>query len=282
MTKRVLVGTDGSPEAQVALRWAVRFCAATDAELTVVTAWRPSFTEIDPNTHDEQLAGARSILEDQWCAPVRGANVPYHAALLEGDPRDWLLVQADEMDADLVVVGVRGGGGSAHPVYLGSVTHHLVHHTDRPVAAIPPHARLSPPARIMVGVDGSAGSARAIQWCVDFGQVLGAEVVAVYAELPLAEWVRHDDPHSWYRHAQDDCETWSAPLRDAGVRSRTLVTEHEPVRGLSEAGIQEEADLLVVGARGRGGFSGLRLGRTALRVLHRSGIPTVVVPPARQ
>ena len=278
MTKRLLAGTDGSPEAQVALRWAARFCAAIDAELVVATAWRPSFAEVDPDTHAERRVEAHAILEDLWCAPARDAGVSYHAALLEGDPRDWLLVHADEVDADLIVVGARGGGG-AHPMHLGSVTHHLVHHTDRPLATITPSTRPIPPARIVVGVDGSAGSASAVQWCVDYAQPLGAEVVAVYAELPLVEWVRHDDPRGWYRQAQHDCEAWAAPLRDAGMRSRSLVVEHEPVRGLTEAAMREEADLLVVGARGRGGFTGLRLGSTALRVLHRSGHPVVLVPP---
>jgi nucleotide-binding universal stress UspA family protein len=278
MTKRVVVGTDGSPEAQVALRWAVSLCAATDAELDVVSAWRPSFAETDPDRLTQLLGETHSALEEQWCAPAREAGIAYGAVLLEGDPRDWLLIHANAVDADLVVVGPRGGGG-AHPLYLGSVTHHLAHLTDRPLATIAPLTRSSPPQRIIVGVDGSPGSALAVDWCVEYGAALGAEVVAAYAQLPLVEWVRHDDPRSWYRQAQHECDVWAAPLRDAGVRTRTVVVEHEPVRGLIEAAMGEEADLIVVGARGRGGFSGLRLGSTALRVLYRGGVPVVLVPP---
>jgi nucleotide-binding universal stress UspA family protein len=67
-------------------------------------------------------------------------------------------------------------------------------------------------------------------------------------------------------------------LRNAGVEVRSLVVEHSATRGLTEIAIREDAELLVVGTRGRGGFTGLRLGSTALKLLHRSGLPVVLVP----
>ena len=100
----------------------------------------------------------------------------------------------------------------------------------------------------------------------------------MYANLPLAEWVPHTDPNSWYQTALKDCEAWTRPLRDARIRTRTIVVDHEPVTALTETGIHERAGLIVVGTRGTGGFAGLRLGSTALKVLHQSGLPVVVVP----
>jgi nucleotide-binding universal stress UspA family protein len=270
-TKRgcVLVGTDGSATAQVAVRWAAALCSTTEADLVVVTAWTPPFAEVDPDTYAGLLDDARRVLEEQWCGPAREAGAHYRAQVLEGDPRDLLLKGAEEADADLIVVGPRGAGNHPHAPDLGSVTHHLIHHTERPLAAIPALSRPAPPERILVGVDGSAGSASAVQWCVEYAGQLGAEVIAVAAAPPSAD----RDASS----GESECETWAAPLRKAGLRSRTSVVEEEPVSGLIDTSIREQADLLVVGSRGRGGFTGLRLGSTAWKIIRRSGLPVVLV-----
>ncbi len=57
------------------------------------------------------------------------------------------------------------------------------------------------------------------------------------------------------------------------------MVEHEPVKAITEAGVHNRAGLVVVGTRGTGGITGLRLGSTALKVLHHSGLPVVLVPP---
>ena len=69
------------------------------------------------------------------------------------------------------------------------------------------------------------------------------------------------------------------PLHEAGIPTRALVLHKEPVAALTESGIREQVGLVVVGTRGLGGFSGLRLGTTALKVSHQSGLPVVLVPP---
>jgi nucleotide-binding universal stress UspA family protein len=277
--KRMLVATDGSVNGQAAVRWAVDIARATGSELVMATAWRPGVAEVAPETYDELRADARRTLNDEWCAVAREADTPYQPLLLEGDPRQLLLAAADEAHADLIVIGARGTGSHPHALHLGSVAHHLVHHTTLPIAAIPASARSVWPSPIVVGVDGSAGSVAAVAWCRDVAPRLGAEVIAVYGELPLAEWVSRTDPRSWYQAAAERCESWASPLRDAGVSTRAVVVEHEPVRALTEAAIREQAGLIVVGSRGTGGFAGLRLGSTALKVLHHSGLPVVLVPP---
>ena len=273
MRKRVLVGTDGSTTAQGAVRWAAELCTGVDAELVIATAWTPPFAEVDPDTYAKRLEDARHVLDEQWCAPAREAAADYRAQVLEGDPRDLLLKGAAEENADLVVVGPRGAGGHPRSLDLGSVTHHLIHHTDRPLAAIPARVRTAPAERILVGVDGSAGSARAVEWCAEYAARLAAEVIAVYAAEPSAA----RDARIGESGAHDEPESWIAPLHTAGLRSRALVVEQDPVTGLIEAGIREQAGLLVVGARGRGGFTGLRLGSTAWKIMHRSGSPVVLV-----
>ncbi len=277
--QRVLVGTDGSASGGAAVRWATDLASATGAELVVARAWTPDEAEL-PHEHLEELRReARRVLDEEWCDDVRQRDQPYRPVLLEGDPRHELLEGARRQQADLLVVGARGTGSHPHALHLGSVAHHLAHHTMLPLALVPASARRSSPQRILVGVDESPGSAEAVLWCREVASALGAEVIAVHAELPLAEWVPHTDPDSWYQHALEHCATWVAPLRDAGIPTEIDVVEHEPVAGLTDAGVRNQAGLLVVGTRGTGGITGLRLGSTALKVLHHSGLPVVLVPP---
>jgi nucleotide-binding universal stress UspA family protein len=276
--QRVLIGTDGSVNGQVALRWAVDLVRATSSELVVAQAWRPPFSEVPPGTYEELRDDARRVLEDRLSGIARDADIAHRVLLLEGDPRALLLAAAADVQADLVVVGARGSSSHAHPLHLGSVTHHLVHHATLPLATIPAPARPSPPTRILVGVDGSPGSTRAVAWCSDIARGLAAEVIAVYAAPPVTAPARSPDPNGPGRSRDAECEEWTRGLREAGVATRSLVVEDQAVVALTESGVREQADLIVVGTRGTGGFSGLRLGSTALKVLHRSGLPVVLVP----
>jgi nucleotide-binding universal stress UspA family protein len=280
--QRILVGTDGSASGGAAVEWAADLASATGAELLVARAWAPMQAEIvSADYYAELQREALRMLDEEWCAEVRRREQPYRAILLEGDPRSLLLESARDNGADLLVVGARGTGSHPHALHLGSVAHHLAHHTMQPLALVPATARRASGQRILIGVDGSPGSDEAILWCRELAAALDAQVVAVHAERPLAEWVSRDDPDSWYQHALAQCDSWVAPLRDAGIPTDIEVVEREPVAALTEAGVRNQVGLLVVGTRGIGGVTGLRLGSTALKLLHHSGLPVVLVPPAQ-
>ncbi len=274
---RVLVGTDGSIGGQSALRWATGLAVAAGAELVIASAWQPTFVEVSVPEF-ETLRGEAGDRLDGWAAAARVAQPSARTLLLDGDPREQLLLAGDAEAADLVVVGSRSMEGHSHAVHLGSVTHHLVHHTRRPLAAIPASTRSAWPAPVVVGVDGSEGSLGAIAWCARTTTTVATEVVAVHAEEPRSAWMHHAGPRSSLDVARAHAEEWVAPLRATGVAVRVSVAEGDPVDALIEAVHREQAGLLVVGSRGLGGISGLRLGATALKVLHHGQLPVVMVP----
>lgn len=276
--RRILTATDGSTDGQAALHWATGLATATGAELVVVQAWTPRTSELPPGEFDDLTREALDRLDDEWCTSVRAAGVDYRALVREGDPRDQVLACADDEDADLVVVGARGTGGRHHALHLGSVTHHLVHHTRRPLATIPPSSRTTWPTPVVVGLDGSDSGARALEWAIGLAGDVGGEVFAVYADRPPAEFVPHDDPKSWYHGAVEALEEWVGPYLDRGVAIERIVVDEAPGPGLADVADRERAGLVVTGARGLGAVTSVRLGSTALKVLHHSGQPVVIVP----
>jgi nucleotide-binding universal stress UspA family protein len=94
-------------------------------------------------------------------------------------------------DADLLIVGTRHAGGFAH-LHLGSVAHD----TSAPLAIVPTGAAGDRGSRIVVGVDGSLGSAAAAAFCATVASLLGYTVVAVYTFEPMPEWAPETDPRA--------------------------------------------------------------------------------------
>ena len=133
---KVVVGVDGSPESDAALRLAYEEALARHGELVVVHAWQ--FPPLGPSGDDrrraeEQLADSveRFRLEAD---PV----VPIIEKLVGGDARYALARESS--DADLLVIGSRGLGRVSAAV-LGSVSTFLLHHATCPVEVVPPVER---------------------------------------------------------------------------------------------------------------------------------------------
>lgn len=282
--RSTVVGVDTSPEADAALEWAR---SVTDAEdrIVVVHAWElPLVTgydmvvTVDP-AEIEQLSkqGLQELvdrLDDDRLVPVTR----------QGHAGRALVSEAEESNADLIVVGHRGKGRMA--MMLGSTANYVVHHTDRPVVVIRGD-HVAPPRRVVVGVDDhdldggqDNESVRAVRWA---------------CSMPGVEQVRV--VHSWFLPALaiGMFSTVAAELEAMDTGAREIVDRviaaagpapdgveviGEAVRGTPGFALIEasrEADLVVVGSRGRGGFSGLLLGSTSAEVAAHSHSPVAVI-----
>lgn len=73
---------------------------------------------------------------------------------------------------------------------------------------------------------------------------------------------------------------WCRPLRDARVTFRALVRDGAPAEMILLTALDENADLIVMGSRGHGGFAELLMGSVAHHVSHHARVPVVVVPPS--
>ena len=140
--------------------------------------------------------------------------------------------------------------------------------------------------RIVVGVDGSEHSARALAWCAKYAAALDADVVAVHAiEIPVFA-----TPGVGYvpvpalndRDREELAEVvrreWRAVLGDAAVPFRVVISDGSPAQVVIDVARKEDADLVVTGRRGRGGFAELLLGSTSHQLSHHLDRPLVIVP----
>ena len=271
--RTIVVGVDQSPSSHAVAGWAGRLAGRLGAGLVAVNAFVGPAAEITPGDWEHLVARREATLARRWTRLATEAGAKVTTLVREGDPRDVLANVADDVVADLVVLGRYGEGGGPGFLHLGSVAEYAAHHWSRPLAVVPPRA--GSVARMMIGVDGSAGSLAAAGWCEQVAPALGATVVAVNVEDSGRE---HGDARQ--PDAEDRLRELTAPLVDAGVEVETIVQRDlRPADALLRVADAIGADLLVVGLRGVGGFTGLRVGGVAVKVLHRASLPLVLVPP---
>jgi nucleotide-binding universal stress UspA family protein len=283
--REILLGFDGSPDAQAALEWAVREAASRHLRLHVLyvqpdlSGWdaaaatmsgAPVLTSTLPDEGDTILATAVRAAES--------AGVPVSAASIAG-PTAGVLVEQSQ-GADLVVIGSRGLGSVTSAV-LGSTVSHVASHAHCPVAVIQSQGASEGP--VVVGVDGSAESEELVGWAFDHASRhgLALEVLHAYA-IPVYPGVVPYVPPVEITQATSDFEQrvtkevlagWQEKYPDVPVT--TTVLHGRPAPALVEASAR--ASLTVVGSHGRGAFLGMLLGSTSQSLLHHAKGSVVVL-----
>ncbi len=282
----IVVGVDGSAPSRVAVDWAARDAAMRRVPLALayvlpgatVQAWievplPAAFFEDEQETAREALADARGVVEAAT-AGVDGIRVDQK--VISGQPVQAL---ADlSKDADMIVVGSRGLGKWERRL-LGSVSSGLVQHAQCPVAVIHDEDPLIPhPAQapVVVGIDGSPVSEQATAIAFDEASRRGVDLVAVHTwsdagyELPGAGWSETQTEEDML--LAERLAGWQERYPDVTVRR--VVHRDQPGHALLEEA--EQAQLLVVGSHGRGGFAGMLLGSVGSQVVQSARVPVIV------
>jgi len=139
--------------------------------------------------------------------------------------------------------------------------------------------------RIVVGVDGSDSSREALRWAYDEAAHHSASIIAVSTwhppAMPMTPPYGSLPPEGYSsqprQEALDLLERFVSDLdvRDPAVDVSTAVEEGNPAEVLIER--SKEADLVVVGSRGHGGFKGMLLGSVSQHLVAHADCPVVVV-----
>jgi nucleotide-binding universal stress UspA family protein len=284
----IVVGVDTSDDAAAALAWAATEARHRGATLVAVHAyWVPlayvhddaAVASIDPELREQAERTLEGVLE------ASGPLLTGLRVVRRLHPRVAAQALIDEAAAaDLLVVGRRGAGGFKG-LLLGSTAEHCARQAQGPVVVV--QAPLEEThGRVVVGVDGSTVSERALAWAVARAEARGAtlEVVSVYetydARGPYGgEFMRIASPAAEQRFRQraEQCVTdaLAAVELPPGLDVEVEVTEGHPVEVL--LGRARQADLVVTGSRGLGGITGLLLGSVSRQLLHHAECPVAVV-----
>lgn len=284
----IVVAVDGSDYSTAAVRWAAREAAMRNVVLTIVhglsvplegwSDWPTTPTDEPADFGPWRDERGQKILEDAR-GVAREAAKDFGAVQITTEVLVSPLVPALidlSNEAQLIVVGCRGRG-PLQRVLLGSVSTALVHHAHCPVAVIHDEAAPGPQAPVVVGIDGSPASELATAIAFDEASWRGVELVAVHAwwdadmsELPAAQWSVIGSAAE--EELAERLAGWQERYPDVRVR-RVVVVDQPAHQLLAEA---EQAQLVVVGSHGRGGFAGMLLGSVSTVVVHASRVPVIV------
>lgn len=291
---RVLVATDGSPSARVALELARALAWPAGTVLRVVQVVLAASALEGASRARDGVAAADGALRAGVAAAARALSrdgITVESDLLAGGSIGARVVEeAERIDADLVITGSRGHGPIAS-MLLGSVAAAVVDHAPCPVLV----ARRPAVTSVVFAEDGSESAFEARRLLASWPMFRGKPVRVVsvaHVTAPLLSGVAptlveearrvHLEMLAEARIAHDRLAGETAEqLRVAGCAALADTREGDAATAILACAEDAKADLIVMGSRGRSGMARLLLGSVARNVLHHAHTSVLIVrrPP---
>lgn len=298
---RVVVGVDGSPGSRAALAYAFTTAAQRGADVEVVSCYPvnlvwtggsplgvPDTEAIRADTESRAQGLVDDVRRDSAALGLPGVDaVDVRLVVSQGRAVPVLLERSAH--ADLLVVGSRGRS-AIRSALLGSVALHCTTHAPCPIVVVHPLSSVAEVPRVVVGVDGSTESRAALVAGLGEAGRIGAEVEVVATYFPTDYWtdatlVLVQSVEAIRAELQRSTEELVAEVVRGEVATggapkvRTSICEGPAADVLLEHA--RNAQLLVVGSRGRGAIRGLLLGSVALHCAMHAPGPVMLVHPQR-
>ena len=282
----VVVGVDGSPDADHAVDWAAEHAANENRELVLVygsgapattLGWMTS-GGMDPSQFLDDLDSAGQAILDAALARI-GRDRPVdrvHTAVVRSDPRKALLDASER--ASLVVVGSRGHGPVA-TLLLGSVGAAVVRHSHCPVVVVRPHHPGKVRRGVLVAVDGSAGSAGVLDFAFRQASEKGLPLTLLHTEWEAFERARTLDPAD--PDFQETALTLAQAVAGLGEKYPDVPVTKVLMRGTPKdavLGLADAMNLVVMGHGRQDAVSRALFGSVALSVVEHAETVVAVVP----
>ncbi|QCQ91136.1 universal stress protein [Rhodococcus sp. SGAir0479] len=289
----VVVGVDDSDAAFDALDWAAGIAALRGLPVHVAHALptpgvymseasaliQAGFEERLQESAHEVLARARERVT------AAHPDVECSAGTYPGPPASALLEVGAE--AELLVLGATGAGGLGGAL-VGSTGQRVAQHARCPVVIHRGGPGAAHDARpVVVGVDGSAASARALAAAFEYAALFGAPLDAVHAWGPDRPVHRHGAFRlvDWAKVEAEERAVLAEALAAMRTRHPGVPVDARLERRGAAAALLDHAQracLVVVGSRGRGRLRGALLGSTSQNLLHHAPCPVMVCRPPRE
>ncbi|MFF0431475.1 universal stress protein [Streptomyces sp. NPDC004327] len=282
MTRSIVVGLDGTEQADAAARWAADEALLRGAEVQLVHVREASPEALVPFVSrrpveewaEELLAGGAAALRE------RHPDLSVTTRLLPADPVPSLLAAAE--NAELLVLGSRAMGAVAGYL-VGSVGMTVAGLAELPVVLVRATAAPAPDGPVVVGVDVREPADAVLGFAFAQASRRGSGLDVVHAQqLPLFAGlgpamvpdVRPAVTPEIKRSLDDLLAPWRAKYADVAVTDRVVIGS----AGSELVRAAEDAALVVIGRRIQRSVWGARIGSAAHAVLHHSRAPVALVP----
>jgi universal stress protein E len=269
-TGRILVGTDGSERAEVAVGQGARLASMTGSPVTLV------FVLDSGHQADGDLKKAAQEALDRATEIAQTYGVDPESLVVAGEPADALVREASEHNAELVCVGA-DTGMLDKPHRVGRVAAHVVQLAGSSVLVARGTAD-GFPKRVLCGVDGSESSTITASRAAQVAAMAGSEFRLIHV-IPVfrggnEEWVVGSG-----EKIPPELQPAVSAGRAQGIEPQLEMAMGRPESALVEAAKRDEADLVVVGHRGISGMRRLLLGSVSEHVTSHSPCSVLVVRP---
>lgn len=289
--KRILTAVDGSENAQAAVEASIRLACRSRAalEFVYVVNLNGAFggyplpeNKTFSSVLEDVLGAGKAVLEHAMDQVPEAVETRGHC--IDGDPGKTIAALAEKEGCDLIAVGSRGLG-VLKGALLGSVSRYLVENAKCPVLVIKAGARqeenvMGDFKTILVPVDGSESSERAIEQAVALAQVCGAKLKFLYVaninQLAINACLS-DAILEAVTKAGGVILDRALEKVPEGVEAESFAETGSPAVVIMEFAEAEDADLVVMGSRGLGVVKGVLLGSVSQHLVERAKCPVMVV-----
>jgi nucleotide-binding universal stress UspA family protein len=297
---QIICPVDFSESSVRALAYAAALARWYDAHLTVLHVV-PTFESMQVRgdilepIHVVTPMPRERVLEEMSRSLNLAALSPRASSVADtGDPQVTIIDQAFSTKADLIVMGTHGRRGFKRLV-LGSVTEAVLRDAPCPVLTVPLHATAAVSEavtfkRILCPVDFSPSALQALGFALDLARQSDGRVTL----MRVVEWLEEEEPRASTHFNVPEYRRYM--LEDAQGRLRNVVAEESRTwveiddvvvfgrayREILRAAESKPADLIVMGAQGRGGIGLTLFGSTTQQVIRGATCPVLTVRGLRQ
>lgn len=274
----IVVAIDGSSATRSTLIWAAEYAALHRSPVRLVTILDADMQEPGCEADCQQFLDMAARFVDKLSGAIRPVEVT--TAMARG-PVGTELVRLSG-SARLLVLG-RSHASHATPVLLESLTTTMARRSKCPVVIVPGETKMRTYSPIVVGVDGTRSSTGAVEFAFAEAERRDVLLIALHARNSPGESLALGETggNLAIAHEMELAESL-AGLRERypDVDVKRQLASDNAVRNLIEQ--SRSAQMVVVGSRGRCGFSALTEGSTSQALVHNASCPVVVVPQIEQ
>jgi hypothetical protein len=269
--ERFLLASDGSEYSDGAVREAMRMaskCGARVRAVNVVAGGDAELYAMGEQLITKELNSARACLDDVHLL-ASSAGVAYESEATQGNQvYQEIVSQAEKMQADLIIMGRRGRHGLAR-LMVGPTTVRVIGHARCNVLVVPRLAKITG-QHFVVASDGSRFGDTAALTAARLAKLYDSQVTVVSVTRP-----EHSEERR--REARQIVNRLISFLKQEGVKVEGVVPHGRPDEIIVKTANEKNADLIIIGSRGRTGLERVLLGNTSERVIDQTQCAVLVV-----